>query len=114
MSICPYEAQDLIDLGWWLRTLSQVELALSVLEQACSVAPESWMAWMRLAVVLHECSRTSEALDAIEVAFKLAPEVSAIRLNASILFLEAHQPDRVWSWIQPLVVSAKPARNHLH
>ena len=114
LSVCSNEVQDLMDLGWWLRTLSQAGLALPFIERAVAIAPESWMAWMRLAVILHECGRTPEALSAIEKSFRLAPEVPAIRLNASILFLQAHQLDRAWFWIEPLVVSGQPARNHLH
>lgn len=109
-----HEPKLFTDLGWWLRSSEGPQAALPVMQSAIALDPTAWLAWMRLAVLLHECGDSDQAITAIEKAHVLAPNQPSVRLNASILYLEIRQPQRAWDWVQPLLNQPEPVRGHLH
>lgn len=108
------EPRLLADLSWWLRSSEGPHVALPMIQAAIALDPTAWLSWMRLAVVLHECGHSDQAVIAIEKAHVLGPNQSSVRLNASILYLAIRQPQRAWDWVQPLLNQAVPVRGHLH
>lgn len=108
------EPRLLADLSWWLRSSDGPHAALPTIQAAITLDPTAWLAWMRLAVVLHECGQSDQAVTAIEKAHVLGPDQPSVRLNASILYLAIRQPQRAWDWVQPLLNQAAPVRGHLH
>ncbi|MEL6706907.1 MAG: hypothetical protein AAFP79_01395 [Pseudomonadota bacterium] len=118
-SSAPLQVIAAMDRARALVALGRGEEALAPLDTATALAPQDSEGWLLKATLLRRLDRLDDAQVAIERAGELAPQESAIGLEAGVIAVLAGREEAARaSWqsvidVQPDSLAAKTARDYL-
>ncbi|MAH83416.1 MAG: hypothetical protein CBB68_03515 [Rhodospirillaceae bacterium TMED8] len=111
----PNQVDALNLLGVILNTAGKTDAALTLLERACTLAPEFAAPFVNMGNALQSVGRLTEAIDALQKGLVLAPEQAETWNNlASALNIEGRHNEAITACTQSLTLAPQLGAAHVN
>lgn len=100
------------DAGYFLKQAGRPDLAVGYVQKAVSLNPCFGEAWQFLGALYQTAGQLDQAAMALEKAADILKDPD-VRYQAAILFLQAHEPEKVLEALKPLY-TARPQKAEWH